>query len=266
MNKCRIALRQAVVSSVLISMLAGSMGLSWAEQVIKSTGRGINVQLKTDVQGATATQGQPFDAVLADNLRYKSWELPAGTDFKGEISQVGHSKHFGRPGYVVLHVEQATLPNGTTFTFDPGKYKPRDKKLHNPDAQTFLQSAAIQAGYSVVSAAVTVPLYYATDTDALPLLVVGEGVRMAAGAVFGLVRPKYRGEPVVRKLTLGALDGSGVPRLVNFIGKYPEPNYHSGDTVKLYLNPDGLKDLLQSTNQSVPQASLETHGMIPVMN
>jgi hypothetical protein len=265
MNYYRTALRQTVVSGILISILAGSIGLSWAEQVIRCPWHGVNAQLKTDVQGATATQGQPFDAALSEDVRYKNWVLPVGTDFKGEITQVGHSKRFGRPGYVVMDVEQATLPNGTTFTFDPSKYRPRHKKLHNPEAQTFPQAAAIQASYTAVSLAVTLPLYYGTKTDALPLFAVGEGVRMLAGAAFGLVRPKYKNEPVARKFTLGALDGSGIPRVVGFFTKYPEPDYHAGDTVKLYLNPHGLKDLFQSANQSPPQAMLETHGMIQAM-
>jgi len=259
MNNYRTALRQAMVSGVLLSMLAGSVGLGWADQTLHCPKQGIDVQLKTDVQGATAAQGQPFEAALTDDVHYKNWALPTGTDFKGEITRVGHSKHFGRPGYVVLHVQQATLPNGETFSFDSAKYKPHDQKVRNPKAETFRQSVFRQTAYSAVSAAVTLPLFYATKTDALPLFVVGEGIRMATGAVVGLFRPKYRSEPVARKLTLGALDGSGIPRVVGFFGKYPEPNYHAGDTVKLYFNPDGLKDLFQSTSANAANAALDTH-------
>jgi hypothetical protein len=251
----------------LVTVLATPLGLfgelSWADQVLHSPKQGVQAQLKTDVQGATATQGQPFDAVLTEDVRYKNQVLPAGTDFQGEITQVRHSRRFSRPGYVVLHVEQATLPNGQTFSFDPARYTPRDNKLHHPDSLSFAQTVGYQLPYTLVALAVTVPLHYAADVDSLPLIPVGEGIRMGAGALFGLVRPKFRNEPVARKLALGAMDGSGIPRVVGFFTKYPEPDYHAGDTVTLYMNPNGLKDLLNSaSSSSTPQASLETHGRI----
>jgi hypothetical protein len=250
--------RQAMASVLLSSLLAGTVGISWAEQVLKCPRQGVEAQLKNDVQGATATPGQPFEAELQEDLRYKNWVLPAGTDFRGEITRVGHSKRFNRPGYVVLHVKEAALPNGSTFTFDEDKYKPRDKELHDPSALTFQQSLLTQLPYTLVALAVTVPLRYGADANGLALVPVGAGIRMVAGALF---RPKYKDEPVPRKLALGALDGSGIPRVVGFVSKYPEPNFHTGDTIKLYFNPNGLKDLFQSTSS----ASLKTEGRITSM-
>lgn len=248
MAKTKVAFRQALASGLLVTMMAGTIGFSWGEQVIKSPKKGVDVELKTDVSSASSTVGQPFEAELKDDLRYDNLTLPAGTDFRGEITKTAPSKHFGRPGYVVLQVREAVLPDGRSFEFDPGQYEPRDKKLHHPDTYTFPQLILTQMPYTLVALAVTIPLRYAADTDPIPLIVVGEGVRMGAGAVAGLFRPRYKNEPVPRKIALGALDGSGVPRIVGFLGKYPEPNYHAGDHIKLYFNPNGLTALMESAS------------------
>jgi hypothetical protein len=237
-------------------MMAGTIGLSWGEQVIKSPKKGVEVELKSDLSSMTATAGQPFEAELKDDLRYDNLTLPAGTDFRGEVTKASPSKHFGRPGYVGLQVREAVLPDGRTFEFDPVKYEPRDQKLHHPDTYTFPELILTQMPYTLIALAVTVPLNYAADVDPIPLIAVGEGVRIAAGAIGGLFRPRYRNEPVPRKIALGALDGSGVPRIVGFIGKYPEPDFHAGDHIKLYFNPNGLTDLMQAASTT----SLNTHA------
>lgn len=237
-----------IAAGVAISML---LSVSWADQTIRNLKRPIQVQLETPVQSGNTTIGQPFAAKLAEPVHYKNLTLPAGTEFKGHVAKFGHSKHFGRPGYVVLQTDEATLPSGQTMAFDPAKYKPTQRALRDPSSETFFQSVGIQSLYTTCSLGVTVPLHYAGGVDWLPLLAVGEGVRIAAGALFGLVRPKFRNEPVPRKIALGALDGSGIPRVVNFIGTYPEADYHPGDSIKLYLNPRGLGDLFQSGKAAI---------------
>ena len=234
---------RSIAAGVAIAML---LSVSWADQTIRNLKRPIQVQLETPVQSAKATIGQPFAAKLAEPVHYENLTLPAGTEFKGHVAKFGHSKHFGRPGYVVLQTDEATLPTGQTLAFDPAKYKPSTRALHDPSAETFWQSVGIQSFYTACSLGVTMPLHYAADVDWVPLIAVGEGVRMVAGAMLGLVRPKFKNEPVPRKIALGALDGSGVPRVVNFIGTYPEADYHPGDSINLYLNPQGLGDLFQS--------------------
>lgn len=251
MNNRRVALNRSVAVAATLVLLVGSASGSWADQVLRNLKRPLLVELQSPVQGATATVGQSFEANLAEPAHYKNWTLPAGTHFKGHIASVGHSKHFGRPGYVELQPDEASLPNGQSVSFDATKYAPPHKKLHHPDTETFPQSVVRQSALTAISLGVTVPLHYAGDVNVLQCFVIGEGVRMAAGAVFGLVRPKYRNEPVPRKIALGALDGSGIPRLVNFIGTYPEPDYHPGDKVKLYVNPNGLQDLFKAGQTTV---------------
>jgi hypothetical protein len=245
----RFSGKQLLVFSLLVGLAAPNF--AWADQTIRNLKRPLQVKLETAVKGETATVGQPFAAQLAEPVHYQNWTLPSGTHFQGHITAVKPSRHFGRPGYVILQTDSAVLPDGQTVNFDPATYTPRHKTLRDPSAETFWQSVAIQLPYSLVSMGVTLPLYYAADVDALPLVVIGEGVRIVTGAVVGLVRPKFKGEPVPRKLALGGLDGSGVPRVVNFIGTYPEPDYHAGDTVKLYLNPQGLEKLFQSAKTAI---------------
>jgi len=254
----RFSGKQLLVISLLVGLAAPNF--AWADQTIRNLKRPLQVKLETEVQGKTATVGQPFAAQLDEPVHYKNWVLPSGTHFQGHITAVKPSRHFGRPGYVILQTDSAALPDGQTVNFDPATYKPRHKTLRDPSAETFLQSVATQLPYSLVGLGVTIPLHYAGKVDVLPLVFVGEGVRIATGAVFGLVRPKFKEEPVARKLALGALDGSGIPRVVNFIGTYPEPDYHAGDTVKLYLNPQGLEKLFQNAKT----ATLPTNKDLPM--
>lgn len=266
MARKRNAFRQAVASSLLISLVAGTIGLSWGEQVLKSPKKGVDVELKSDVAAATAMPGQQFEAELKDDLHYQDLTLPAGTDFKGEITKAAPSKHFGRPGYVVLEVNQAVLPDGRVYQFDQTKYKPRDKKLHHPDTYTFPELILTQMPYTLAGLAVTIPLTTAADTDPIPAALIGEAVRIGAGAIAGLFLPRYKHEAVPRKIALGALDGSGVPRIVGFIGKYPEPNYHAGDHINLYFNPDALTELMQtaSTTALKTQAEIQRTAELPL--
>ena len=243
--------RGVAIATGLMLLTVGLNNAGWADQHIRNLKRPLTVQLQSPVNGNTATVGQPFEASLSEPVHYKNLTLPAGTHFKGHISKMGHSKHFGRPGYVVLQTDEATLPNGQALSFDPAKYPPREKDLHYKYAETFLQSVVYQLPYNAVSAGVTVPLHYAADVAVGPLIAVGEGIRILTGAIIGPFRPRFKNEPMPRKIALGALDGSGFPRLVGFIDKYPEPEYQPGDLVKLYLNPNGLNDLFRNGQSAV---------------
>jgi hypothetical protein len=262
MGNCKIGngktfKRQSVIATGLmvaltaLAVTGAAPELSWADQHLRNLKRPVTVQLDTPVQSVNTTTGQPFAAKLAEPVHYKNMTLPAGTEFRGHISKVQHSRHFGRPGYVILQTDSATLPNGQTLNLESGKYEPRNRALHHPDTETFVESVAIQVPYTMCSLAVTLPLLYGTEARWQPLLIVGEGVRMLVGSLFGLVRPKFRNEPVPRKIALGALDGSGVPRVMNFLERAPEPDYKPGDQVKLYLPPQGLNDLFRSSQTTV---------------
>ncbi len=252
------AFRRAVISGVLVSMLSVTAGLCRAEQVLKSPKRGVEVQLKSDVRQVDAKPGDTFEAQLGDSLRYKDWTLPAGTEFRGVITESSPSHLFGRPGYVGMEVHEAVLPDGRTFEFDPAKYKSRNYRLHHPDTYTFPELVLTQIPYSATSLGLTIPLHYAGGVGVGPCVIIGTGVRMLTGSVAAFFLPRFKHEPPARKIALGALDGSGVTRIVGFLSKYPVPNYHSGDTVKFYFNPNGLKDLFQSAGS----ASLQTQAKL----
>lgn len=250
--------QQAISGALLLIMLLTTVGLAGAEQVLKSPKRGVEVQLKNDVKQVNVKPGDPFSAQLGDTLRYKEWSLPAGTEFRGVVTESSPSHLFGRPGYVGMEVHEAVLPDGRTFEFDPAKYKSRNYRLHHPETYTFPELVLTQIPYSATSLGVTIPLYYAGGVGAGPCVIIGTGVRMLTGSVAAFFMPHFKHEPPARKVALGALDGSGVTRIVGFLGKYPVPDFHTGDTVKVYFNPDGLKDLFQSTGS----ASLQTQAKL----
>lgn len=238
--------RRLLVSALALSLMIGSAGLGWADQKLWSLNSGMNVQLESDVSTKTAAVGQTVQAKLGQDVHYHDMTLPAGTTFQGHITEIAHSKPLGRPGYVVVAVDQATLPNGQTF--DLSKYPASTRRIHDPEAQPFLAGIAENIPYNLVGLGLTIPLHVAADVSTLSLVPVGLGARMATGSLFGLVRPRYRGMPVLYKVVKGGLDGSGIPTLVRFVSGAEEPDYHAGDNMKLYVNSQGLHDLFQASS------------------
>jgi hypothetical protein len=212
------------------------------EQSINHPKHSVNVRLNTDVWGTSAAEGQIFEAQLPEDLHYKTWELPKGTVFRGEVTTVKHSKHFGRPGYVVLNVEEAQLPDGTRFGFDA--YKPRNAKTHDKGALTFKQTVVQQLPTSLLGLGATLPITLTGAASGVSMIPVGVGVRMLSGSTFAMSRKsKYSAKPVPQRVAYGALDGSGLIRALGFVNKYPEPEYKAGDMIPLYFNPKGLHEL-----------------------
>jgi hypothetical protein len=226
--------------------LVANVGIltSQAKQVIKDSSSSVDAQLKTDVIGTSASEGQIFEAELPDDLQYKKWFLPKGTVFRGQVTKVRPSKCLGRPGYVVLNVDEAELPDGMRFDFDEQQYKPRNAKTHEKNALTLKQSVLTQLPTSAIGMGLTLPLSITGAASGWAMVPAGFGARMLAGSTFAMSKKsKYSNQPVPSRLANGALDGSGVVRLLGFVGKYPEPEYKSGDTVKLFFNPKGLHEL-----------------------
>jgi hypothetical protein len=262
---CRLALQ-----GVVFSLLLGISGLpAQAEQVLKHLGDGIPVTLKTEINGETATVGQPFEAELLQNIQYKNWVLPVGTDFRGQVAKVAHSKRFSRPGYVVLQVQEATLPSGQTFAFDENKYKPTSHKTTADEARTFGENVGAQLPFTAAGLGATIPLRATDAVSTLGAVPIGLGVRMATGATVGLFRNggDYANKPAAYRFVRGALDGSGVPTMVRFVAvKDPEPVLAAGQQINLHLNKDGLQDLFQSSGASTvmsPEASTQPAAAAP---
>jgi hypothetical protein len=231
-------------ASGILLLLITSMGLlpCRADQFIKNPKHSIDARLKTDVWGSKATEGQIFEAELGDALHYKTWSLPAGTVFRGQVSKVRESRHLGRPGYVVLTVDEAQLPGGERFAFNHQQYKPRNAKIHNKDSLTIKQNILQQMPSTALGLGLTLPLSITGAASGLAMTPAGLGVRMLTGSACALSeKSKYKNQPTPRRVAYGALDGSGVIRMLGFLGKYPEPEYKAGDSIKLHFNPHGLK-------------------------
>lgn len=213
-----------------------------AEQLINNPNSSVNVRLNTDVWGTSAAEGQIFEAELPESLHYKTWKLPKGTVFRGEVTKVRHSRHFGRPGYVILNVEEAQLPDGTRFGFE--SYKARNAKTHDKEALTVKESVVQQLPTTVLGLGVTLPLSITGAASGVAMIPVGIGVRMVSGSAFAMSdKSKYKTKPVHQRVAYGAMDGSGLIRTIGFLGKYPEPEYKAGETIPLYFNPKGLEEL-----------------------
>lgn len=256
------------IGRILALGMAASLALNaglpgWAE-ALKSTNHPVNVQLKSDVWGSKTSQGQAFIAELGDDLYYKNWSIPAGTTFRGEVTKVRHSRHFGRPGYVVLNVEEAELPNGAIFAFDSKKYEPCKAKIHHKTSLTATQTAIQQLPSSAVGLAVTLPLTLAAGVSGPVAIPIGFGARVLAGSGFAVMHPKNKNKPVTQQVTQGAIDGSGIPRLVGFLNKYPEPEYKAGELIPLHFNPKGLEDLFVASAKVNPSQAMPLEPTDPV--
>lgn len=261
-------LQRMMVSSVVLSIALNATSIpAWAGQTIKNPSHPINAKLKTDVWGPTAQAGETFEAELSEDLHYKTWTLPSGTVFKGQVSKVQHSRTLGRPGYVVLNVDEAALPDGSTFEFDESKYKPRNAKLHEKEALTFTQSVVQQMPASAAGLGATLPLQLADAVSGTALIPVGLGVRMLAGATYRVFKPKtqYQKQGVPAQVAYGALEGSGIVRLMGLVSKYPEPEYKVGDIIKLHFNGKGLKDLFVASAQGLQNVAVPVTPQDPVV-
>lgn len=261
------ALRHWFASGMILSVIANAGILPCqAGQVIKNPKHPLDVRLKTDVWGSKAAEGQIFEAELGDNLRYKNWSLPAGTMFRGQVSVVKHSKHLGRPGYVVLNVDEAQLPDGTRFDFDPQLYKPRKAKLHDKNSLTMKQTVFQQLPSTALGLGATLPLTITGSVGGLAAVPIGLGVRMLSGSTFALSeKSKYKNQPVPVRVANGALDGSGLIRMLGFLNKYPEPEYKTGDTIKLYLNPKGLRELFVASSDNMQAKAIPVEPSGPMV-
>ncbi|HEY9685347.1 MAG TPA: hypothetical protein V6C52_00070 [Coleofasciculaceae cyanobacterium] len=263
-------LHRLALQGVVFSLLLSVSGLpAQAEQVLKHLGDGIPVTLKTEINGETATVGQPFEAELLQNIQYKDWVLPVGTDFRGQVAKVAHSKRFSRPGYVVLQVQEATLPSGQTFAFDESKYKPTSHKITAGDAKTFGENILIPLPYTAAGLGTTIPLVATGAVSTLSALPIGLGVRMATGATTGLFRHggDYANKAAAERFARGALDGSGIPTVVRMVAvKEPNPVLCAGQQISLYFNKDGLQDLFQTSGASTvmsPEATTQPTAATP---
>lgn len=226
-----------------------------AEQTLRSLRQGMTVTLKNHIDTVTTPPGTSFEAVLPEPVRYRKYTLPADTRFRGQVQRVAPSKHFGRPGYLLLDVQEATLPNGTRVNLD--QYPDRNRKFYPYGDRNLATLIANQVPYSAAGYGLSIPLRTSASVKLLPAAAAGLGIRSGVGALFWLVRPKMHGQPIMYRLAKGILEGSGATKPAEFIGKYPDPVFLPGDSIKLYFPPQALKDLMVAGGQSPTSALIK---------
>lgn len=241
--------RQKAVAILVSMILLGGLSLTilpaHAKQRMKSLKAPIMAQMVTAVDGKTAQEGDPFKAVLTEAYLYDHKTLPAGTTFEGQVVKTSESRHVMRPGYVVFDVTQATLPNGTPVRFE--KDGTDSKPVFHEEANTPTRVVQNSLPFVLVNAATTLPLNLATDLPGMPF-------GFAAKIGLGIAREFYRKDkdaarPVGHKVGYGILVGSGLTGVMFTLAEKPEPDLKPGDTVKLYLDPEGLENLFEVSSE-----------------
>jgi hypothetical protein len=250
--RLKTGLKKAGFTLCAVLLLEGHTTGAWADQTIKNLHQGVKANLSTDLRNGTDLTGQPFEASLPESLHYKEWTLPSGTRFHGEVVRTKASKHFGRPGYMVLNVKEAQLPNGQTISLD--SYKPRNTKVYNTEVVPFSKSLAAQLPFTAMTTGISVPLHVAADISSASVLPINIGARAVAGSLWGLYDPKRRNLPPQERIVYGLNQGLGVITVNNFLSKRPEPDFKAGDPVPLYFNRAALKELFTQGNTQVNAA------------
>jgi hypothetical protein len=239
-------MNKAVAALLALSFCCASILGSGADakQKLDSLKSPLTVQMASAIDGTSAQPGDRFTAVLTEAYEYRKMELPAGTRFEGEVVKVNDSRHVARPGYVVLQVTRATMPDGYTIGFTPAEFPDHDDPIYHKDANNIRRLARDSWPFIAVNTAIQVPLKVAcgfSGAETLPLAVAG---KMALGVGREYIRDdKPKDRPDSHKVGYGMLVGTGLPGLLFMLAKRPEPNLQPGDNVALYLEPKGLREL-----------------------
>ena len=229
--------------SLIIAALTIATPNSDAQHELKSLKEGLSIQLQTDIDGETAEKGDIVKGILVEDYVYNGMTLNAGTKFSGTVNKTKDSHHLARPGYIVLHVNQATLPNGHTMGFQEDDN--HNKPIYHEEANTPKRIVVKSLPFFLVNAATTLPLRVASTVPGLP---IGFASKMALGVAKEYWRKdKDPNRPNRYKVGYGMLVGSGIPGIMFIGAKRPEPELKSGDTVDIYLDPDGLEELFKAS-------------------
>lgn len=223
-----------------------------AKTKLKSLNEPLTVQLQTSIDGKTVETGTPFKAILTEEYEYDGQSLPAGTVFEGEVHKSKGSRHIMRPGYVVLGVNQVTLPSGRSVSFEATDPENLSDTIYHPESNNPRKVARYSWPFVAVNAAVTAPLRYAANwssAEAFPLAV-------AAKMGLGVAREYYRDDkpkdrPNGHKVGYGILVGTSLPGICFILANRPEPELKPGDNVEIYLDSTGLNELFAYSENEI---------------
>lgn len=202
------------------------------------------ITLQNDIDGETVDVGDPFTGTLAHNYEWNGRVLPEGTIFRGHVSEVGEPKSNGIARYISLEAEQAKLPNGMVFQLD-GDDTIDHKYGHQ---KTWPQRLLRSAMFGATSAAVSIPLRVAADMSGPAVTAISYGARATLGVILEHTIDRKEGWPEERRVVVGMLRGTGVPRGIDYIHP-PQADYVAGEQIELYLDPTALEGLFAMSGQ-----------------
>lgn len=243
-----------VFASFLLSQIQGTYAL--AEQVIHNLDQALESTLQNDLREHDNLVGQPFEASLTQAVRYRTWTLPEGTLFRGEVSREKPSKHFNRPGYVVLHVHEMEWPNGDSLSLS--QYPDRNTKVYNPKSVTFGKNIYDQLPFTALNTTVSVALRTATYVSGAAVFPINVGARAAVGAVWGYYDPKNKNMPKPTRISYGINKGLGVITINRFLDKMPAPDFRTGDSIPIHLNAKALEHAFMQSDRHVQAEGNDT--------
>ncbi len=215
------------------------------------------VQLKTPLNATTVEVGDTFDAVLPFDHEYEDLILPKGTKFHGTVVESDVSQPFARPGFIVLNVDIATLPNGLVFTMDENDYEAPEKDIHHPKGLTIVRKGAQSLGFFLVSLGTSMPLNLAAGMGDFASVPLSFASKMAYGAILENTRKDPEDDRSrIHKTLFGMSRGTGVPGSYHFLHPSPNPDFQEDDFIKLHLNPRAMDALFSMANDSSGSGSL----------
>ncbi len=230
------------LAALLIAALSVPLPVS-AKQTLKSLKEPLTLQMTMALEGKATVEGDMFQAVLTEDYDYEKWTLPAGTKFSGRITKSKTSHHMARPGYVVMDITEATLPDGTSVAL--ADYQNRNKPVVHKDANTVKRVVYNGLPFFLVNAATTLPLRLVTTVPGMP---IGFASKMALGVAKEYHRKdKDKNRPNGHKVGYGVLVGTGLPGIMFTAAKRPEPDLKAGDNIDVYLEPEGLLQVFEAS-------------------
>lgn len=255
------SLCRLILTIGLVGGCAGLTNNAWSERLIASERDALQVHLTQGVASAQAKHGDTFEAVLTDDHRYQTHQLPAGTRLFGQVSSARPSMIFGMPGYVVLDVQHLTLPSGQRIALDSQS----SRRIVHPKANKF--SKLIKSGipFSALSVAESIPLKYAAGFSTLSIAPISLAARMALGVGLELYQKDDRQDmyqdkphPNASRIGYGMLRGTGLPGLYYMLTPSPEPDLNAHASIDLHFDQPTLQRLFEAASTAPATDPLTT--------
>jgi hypothetical protein len=247
----------AVVAALFTT---GAVSAAHAANVLKNNKEPLMVEVKNTLDSQSAKNGDVFEAVLPEDYQYNNTILPAGTRFKGTVSKSSESKRFARPGYVVLNVQEITLPSGENHQLAllEGMGSAETKKINNKKARTLKRFITQSLPMQLAGMGTSIPLTAATNMAGGLVAPIALGARMAAGAAVEVAKHEPGDDRnMTDKMAYGMWRGTGVPGSYEFMTTDKQAHFEVGSRMPLRLTADAVEGIfmLKSLAKVTPEVT-----------